>query len=175
MTTPLWDKSFCSSRHRCYGVIWLPELRAGESDTGMTTQAVARRWQKNVIKARKLPCHLPVLSAIDGAGLKIDMKFWEQQRAMWWGPFLRIQASVAKQGKAREGCHAAGSRVIHLLQKSVVYCAAMEKQETTGMGKSIKQTSTDNQSKKYERDLNEPSRKNWLPLILCGSLDQEMF
>ena len=65
--------------------------------------------------------------------------------------------------------------MIHLLQKSVVYCAAMEKQETTGMGKSIKQTSTyDNQSKKYERDLNEPSRKNWLPLILCGSFDQEM-
>lgn len=28
-------------------------------------------------------------------------------------------------------------------------CAAMEKQETTGMGKSIKQTSTDSQSKKY--------------------------
>lgn len=91
------------------------------------------------------------------------------------GPFLRIQALVDKQRKARERCHAAGSRVIHLLQQSVVRCAAMEKQETTGMGKSIKQTSTDSQSKRYARDLNEPSRKNWLPLILCGSFDQEMF
>lgn len=68
-----------------------------------------------------------------------------------------------------------GPGVIHLLQQSVVRCAAMKKQETTGMGKSIKQTSTDSQSKKYARDLNEPSRKNWLPLILCGSFDQEMF
>lgn len=36
----------------------------------MTTQAVARRWQRNVTKARKLPRHLPVLSAIDSAGLR---------------------------------------------------------------------------------------------------------
>lgn len=169
MTTPLWDKSFCSSGHRCSGVIWLPELRAGESDTGMTTQAVARRWQRNVIKTRKLPCHLPVLSATDSAGLKIDMKFGNSRELCDEGHSSGFKPRFLSRGKQGKGPR------WFICYRSLWCTVRWWRNRRHRNGKIHQANPTDNQSKKYERDLNEPSRKNWLPLTLCGSLDQEMF